>query len=89
MSDKHRWRSPQLGEPRSVEVPGGAIECFERGDGPVLVFSHGWLANANLWRKVVELLCGEFRCLALDLPLGSHRKAMNADATSARAESRR
>lgn len=80
MSEEHRWRSPQLGEPRSVEVPGGAIEFFERGDGPTLVFSHGWLANANLWRKVVDLLCGEFRCLALDLPLGSHRTPMDADA---------
>jgi pimeloyl-ACP methyl ester carboxylesterase len=80
MSDEHRWRSAQLGEARSVEVPDGAIECFERGDGPALVFSHGWLANANLWRKVVDLLCNEFRCLALDLPLGSHQMPMNADA---------
>jgi pimeloyl-ACP methyl ester carboxylesterase len=80
MSDKHRRRSPQLGECRSVDVTGGAIEYFDRGAGPALVFSHGWLANANLWRKVVELLCGEFRCLALDLPLGSHRTPMEADA---------
>jgi pimeloyl-ACP methyl ester carboxylesterase len=80
MSEEHLWRSGRLGEARSVEVPGGAIEYFERGDGPMLVFSHGWLANANLWRKVVDLLCGEFRCLALDLPLGSHRTPMDADA---------
>lgn len=80
MSDEHRWRSAQLGERRSVDVTGGAIEYFVRGDGPALVFSHGWLANANLWRKVVDLLCGEFRCLALDLPLGSHRAPMDADA---------
>ncbi len=80
MSDGHRWRSAQLGERRSVDVTGGTIECFERGAGPTLVFSHGWLANANLWRKVVDLLCGEFRCLALDLPLGSHRTPMDADA---------
>jgi pimeloyl-ACP methyl ester carboxylesterase len=80
MSEEHRWRSPQLGERRSVDVTGGVIECFERGAGPALIFSHGWLANANLWRKVVDLLCGEFRCLALDLPLGSHRTPMDADA---------
>lgn len=80
MSGEHRWRSGLLGERRSVEVPGGAIEYFERGEGPTLVFSHGWLANANLWRKVVDLLCGEFRCLALDLPLGSHRVPMDAGA---------
>ncbi len=48
--------------------------------GPALLFSHGWLANANLWRGVVERLHGEFRCLALDLPLGSHRTPMDPDA---------
>jgi hypothetical protein len=24
---------------------------FDRGEGPVLLFVHGVLANANLWRK--------------------------------------
>jgi pimeloyl-ACP methyl ester carboxylesterase len=80
MSDAHRWRSDLLGESRAIEVSGGTIEYFERGDGPTLVLSHGWLANANLWRKVVDMLHGEFRCLALDLPLGSHRTPMDADA---------
>jgi pimeloyl-ACP methyl ester carboxylesterase len=80
MSGAHLWRSELLGECRPVEVPDGTIECFERGEGPALVFCHGWLANANLWRKVVDLLCDEFRCLALDLPLGSHRTPMQAGA---------
>jgi pimeloyl-ACP methyl ester carboxylesterase len=44
------------------------------------VFAHGWLANANLWRKVVDRLADRFTCLTLDLPLGAHRVAMNADA---------
>jgi pimeloyl-ACP methyl ester carboxylesterase len=74
------WRSPLLGELRSVELAAGRLECFERGDGPVLVFAHGWLANANLWRNVVESLAAQFRCIVLDLPLGSHRRAMNPDA---------
>ena len=78
--EAHRWRSPLLGEPRRLELDGGAIECFERGSGPALLFSHGWLANANLWRAVVDRLHDEFRCLVLDLPLGSHRAPMDADA---------
>jgi pimeloyl-ACP methyl ester carboxylesterase len=45
-----------------------------------MLFTHGWLANANLWRKVVDRLHGRFRCIVLDLPLGSHRKPMEADA---------
>lgn len=76
MSEAHRWRSELLGEPRTLELADGALDYFERGEGPVLLFSHGWLANANLWRKVVDRLHGEFRCLALDLPLGSHRTPM-------------
>ena len=80
MSESHRWRSQLLGEPFSLELPCGTLDCFERGGGPALLFSHGWLANANLWRQVVEILCDEFRCLVLDLPLGSHRTPMNTDA---------
>jgi pimeloyl-ACP methyl ester carboxylesterase len=76
----HLWRSPCLGERQAVELDAGRLEYFERGAGPVLVFAHGWLANANLWRKVIEQLADRFRCIALDLPLGSHRIAMRADA---------
>jgi len=80
MSEPHRWRSDLLGEARSLELAGGALDFFERGEGPALLFSHGWLANANLWRKVVDILGDEFRCLVLDLPLGSHRTPMSAGA---------
>jgi len=80
LSEPHRWRSELLGEPLSLELVSGTLDYFERGVGPALLFSHGWLANANLWRKVVDVLCDEFRCLALDLPLGSHRTSMDADA---------
>jgi pimeloyl-ACP methyl ester carboxylesterase len=76
----HLWRSPLLGDPKKVEVTAGCLEYFERGKGPPLVFAHGWLANANLWRKVIEPLADRFRCIALDLPLGSHRLAMHANA---------
>jgi pimeloyl-ACP methyl ester carboxylesterase len=38
------------------------------------------LANANLWRNLVERLADRFRCLTLDLPLGSHRVAMSVEA---------
>jgi pimeloyl-ACP methyl ester carboxylesterase len=80
VSEAHRWRSELLGEARAIATGGGDLDCFERGEGPALLFSHGWLANANLWRKVVDELAGEFRCLVLDLPLGSHRTPMDADA---------
>lgn len=76
----HGYRSKLLGVPHSVDVAGGTLDYFERGEGPLLLFSHGWLSNANLWRKVIDLLHEDFRCIALDLPLGSHRRPMGADA---------
>ncbi len=76
----HRYRSPLLGQPLRLPTRAGEIEAFERGDGPALVFAHGWLANANLWRHVVDRLAAEFRCIVLDLPLGAHRLPAAADA---------
>ena len=76
----HLWRSDLLGLARSVELAHGHVECFERGAGPTLVFAHGWLANANLWRTVVDELASDYRCVVLDLPLGAHRVPMAPDA---------
>jgi pimeloyl-ACP methyl ester carboxylesterase len=74
------WRSPALGLPAVLDLPGGRLRCFVAGDGPPIVFVHGILANANLWRKVVDLLAPGFRCVTLDMPLGSHEVTMGPDA---------
>ncbi len=76
----HLYRSPLLGVPGSVRVRAGDISYFERGAGPAIVFAHGWLANANLFRKVVARLGDRHRCIALDLPLGAHRTPVDRDA---------
>ncbi len=76
----HLWRSAALGDEGEVSLPQGRLRYFRRGDGPIVVFAHGWLANANLWRKVIERLAGRFTCIALDLPFGAHRVAMDPDA---------
>jgi pimeloyl-ACP methyl ester carboxylesterase len=80
VSEPHRWRSPLLGEPQRLQLPQGELEVFRRGEGPPLVFAHGWLANANLWRAVVDRLADRFSCFALDLPLGAHRVALGPNA---------
>src|SRR5215217_2574340 len=82
MSERSRWRSPALGGLRTLDLPSGRLGCFETGpgDGPPIVFVHGLLVNANLWRKVVARLSGEFRCITLDLPLGSHTLPMRESA---------
>ena len=73
------WRSEALGPARSVELSEGRIRAHVVGDGPPIVFVHGALVNANLWRKVVPRLDGYTR-VTLDLPLGSHVDAMPAEA---------
>lgn len=80
MSAPHLWRSELLGRSRTIELKQGRLQCFTRGTGPPLVFCHGWLANANLWRKVIAQLADRFTCVALDLPLGSHRIPMDPGA---------
>lgn len=81
MSEAHRWRSPALGDSLLLDLPQGGLEAFRRGDkGPPIVFAHGWLANANLWRGVVDQLAGDFICFSLDLPFGAHRLALSGDA---------
>ena len=79
-SSAHLWRSQALGTQEEISLPQGRLQYFRRGGGPTIVFAHGWLANANLWRKVIDRLAGRFTCIALDLPLGAHRVAMRPDA---------
>jgi pimeloyl-ACP methyl ester carboxylesterase len=79
-AEKLTWRDPALGTPRDLDLPQGKLRCFEAGTGPPIVFVHGLLVNANLWRKVVAKLSPDFHCVALDLPLGSHTVPM-PDAT--------
>ncbi|MBE9200524.1 MULTISPECIES: alpha/beta hydrolase [unclassified Nodularia (in: cyanobacteria)] len=66
-------------EYKTVELPQGILHYSDRGQGPILIFLHGLLVNGRLWRDVVSLLEGEFRCIVPDLPLGSHVQPMNPD----------
>ncbi|AYF76846.1 alpha/beta hydrolase [Nocardia yunnanensis] len=70
------WRDPALGVRRELALPQGQLSVFDSGSGDPIVFVHGLLVNANLWRKVVPSLSGEYRCIAIDLPFGSHTTAM-------------
>ena len=76
LKDKAEWRDPALGKPRRLDLPQGPLNVFEAGTGAPIVFVHGLLVNANLWRKVTKRLSPDFRTIALDLPLGSHTLPM-------------
>ncbi|HEX2234542.1 MAG TPA: alpha/beta hydrolase [Thermoleophilaceae bacterium] len=66
------WRSPDLGPARTLDLGGTRLRVHEVGQGPPIAFVHGVIVNANLWRKVIARLSDRFRCIALDMPFGSH-----------------
>jgi pimeloyl-ACP methyl ester carboxylesterase len=72
--------STELGQQHEISLPQGTIRYRERGSGDPIVFVHGALVNADLWRNVVPELAQDFRCVAPDLPLGSHELPMPPDA---------
>ena len=80
MDERASWRAPELGPSQVLDLGAGRrIRAHVTGEGPTIVFVHGALVNANLWRKVVPRLDG-FKRVTLDLPLGSHLEPMPKDA---------
>ena len=65
---------------QEVSLPQGTVRYSDQGTGPTLVFLHGLLANSLLWSRVIPRLVSHFRCVAPDLPLGSHAAPMHPDA---------
>ena len=79
-ASNREWRAESLGPARELALQQGALRYFSVGSGPTIVFVHGAVVNANLWRKVVAELSADFRCVTLDLPFGSHVVPMPPDA---------
>jgi pimeloyl-ACP methyl ester carboxylesterase len=67
----------------TVPLSAGTVRYAERGPsgGRPIVFLHGFLTNALLWRDVLPPLAAVgHRCVAPDWPLGSHTIPLRADA---------
>ncbi|MEC3975427.1 alpha/beta fold hydrolase [Amycolatopsis sp. H20-H5] len=64
-----------------VRLGQGVLDYVDVGSGRPILFVHGLLVNADLWREVLPpVAAAGFRCLAPDWPLGSHRRPMAPDA---------
>jgi pimeloyl-ACP methyl ester carboxylesterase len=64
-----------------VEVTAGRIAYQDSGGGgPVVVLIPGLLMDWKQWRKVIDELVPEFRCVSPSLPTGAHWKPMKPDA---------
>jgi pimeloyl-ACP methyl ester carboxylesterase len=59
-----------------LELSQGTVHYRDEGTGPPVVLIHGLLVNGAVWDRLVPLLAPGVRCIAPDLPLGSHRRAM-------------
>jgi pimeloyl-ACP methyl ester carboxylesterase len=64
----------------AVALPQGTIRYRDEGEGPPVVFVHGYLVDGRLWDATVGALSAQCRCIAPDWPLGAHRVAMAPDA---------
>jgi pimeloyl-ACP methyl ester carboxylesterase len=63
-----------------ITLPQGTLRYRDTGTGAPVVFIHGLLVDGSLWDGVTAALSATHRCIAPDLPLGSHTVPMRADA---------
>jgi pimeloyl-ACP methyl ester carboxylesterase len=52
---------------RRVDLGTITLAVTETGDGPPILFLHGFPENGTAWRKVAKLLSSRFRCIMPDL----------------------
>ncbi len=55
-------------ESHEVSVEGLRLHYLEAGEGPPVLFLHGWPTSAQLWRHVLPRVGRTHRAIALDLP---------------------
>jgi len=59
---------PDPSPDRVVQIAGHRIRYSDQGSGPILLFVHAGPAWSFIYRDLIALLRGEFRCIALDFP---------------------
>jgi pimeloyl-ACP methyl ester carboxylesterase len=66
---------------QKIELSAGMIDYEDTGgNNPVVVLLHGFAMDGSVWRRVVQELRHDHRCLVPTLPLGSHQHPMREDA---------
>lgn len=53
---------------RDVTASGVRLRVFEQGTGPTVILLHGLFSNSTTWHAAADLLCEQFRVVALDFP---------------------
>jgi pimeloyl-ACP methyl ester carboxylesterase len=65
---------------RRIELSSGPLHFGDVGEGPPIVFIHGYPTNRRLWEPIASRLEDRYRCISPDLPLGGHSEPMRPDA---------
>lgn len=50
----------------SLQLPDGVLAYDDAGQGPTVVFLHGWTLDRRMWRPQTQALKGRYRVLTLD-----------------------
>lgn len=63
---------------RFIDLGHARLPYWTMGQGPDLVFVHGWPVDARTWRRIVPAVAERFTCHLIDLP-GAGRSTWTAD----------
>ena len=55
-------------ESQTLMVDGQSVHCVTGGEGPPLLFLHGWPTHSGLYRNIMPSLVPHRRTIAIDLP---------------------
>ncbi|GGJ38749.1 alpha/beta fold hydrolase [Deinococcus roseus] len=69
-----------MNTPRTLTLKQGPLQYLDTGQGEAILFLHGAMLSARLWRKVIPQLQGQYRCIAPTLPIGGHALPMHPEA---------
>jgi haloalkane dehalogenase len=53
---------------RILEIKGKKICYTDIGNGPVIVFIHGWMDSKKVYENIISILSKKYRCINIDLP---------------------
>lgn len=52
---------------KSITIKSEPLRFLDVGEGPVLLFGHGYLLNMEMWRSQIDCLSQSYRCIVPDL----------------------
>lgn len=52
----------------NINVNGLNINYIDEGEGPVCLMLHGWGANGDSFRGIINAIKSDYRCIAIDFP---------------------